>query len=101
MFASLRNYNWKAGAAGAAITLAAIGGFFAAWWGLIAGLWTFSTGEFGPFAGVIAVTAILVAAPVISFRAISRSKYRLVFAVTIPALAIYAAVIAAILLGRS
>jgi hypothetical protein len=64
---------------------------------LIAGIWTFSTKEYGDFSLVVAVAIILISTPIFSFKAASVGKHRLASALTIPALLLYATVLLAFL----
>ena len=82
--------------AGLALIATTFGAVCAALWGAIAGLWTFSTKDYGHFSIVIAVAIILIGTPFLSFRVASKGKHRLAMALTMPALFLYAAVLLAL-----
>jgi hypothetical protein len=63
---------------------------------LIAGLWTFSTAEYGAFAGITIITAVLLASPVLGFHLASRGMMLWTLVATLPALFLYCATLIAI-----
>jgi hypothetical protein len=97
---SLSAFNareWAKAPAALAIAVSALGAVLAACWCLIAGLWTFSTAEYGAFFGVTATTAILIGAPVFGYKLASNGKPLLSLAVTVPALLLYCATLIVVL----
>ncbi|MDQ8027457.1 MAG: hypothetical protein REJ23_01930 [Brevundimonas sp.] len=88
---------WGKAPAALAIVVTAFGAVLAALWCLIAGFWTFSTADYGSFAVVVAVTALLIGAPVMGFRLASKGRLLLSMTVTVPALLLYGAVLGVVL----
>lgn len=82
-------HSWAKAPAALAIAVTAFGAALAAVWCLIAGFWTFSTADYGSFAGVIVITALLIGAPVLGFRFAAKGKSLLSLAATSPALSLY------------
>lgn len=78
------------------IVATAFGGVLATFWCLIAGLWTFSTAEYGAFAGITTITAVLLGSPVLGFQLASRGRMMWSLVATLPALFLYCATLIAV-----
>ncbi|CAN5141507.1 hypothetical protein BH09PSE1_BH09PSE1_09990 [soil metagenome] len=89
--------EWVKAPVALAIAITAFGAVLASFWCLIAGLWTLSTAEYGAFVGVTAITAFLIAAPVLGFKLASKGKLLLSLATTVPALLLYCIMIIVVL----
>lgn len=61
----------------------------AAFWFFIAGLWTFSTGEYGACVGITAIAAFLIGTPIAGLMLASKRGSLSSLAATTPALLLY------------
>lgn len=86
---SFRAHDWEKAPAAVAIAITAVGAALAAFWFLIAGLWTFSTGEYGAFIGITAIAAFLIGSPIAGFMLASKRGSLPSLAATTPALLLY------------
>ncbi len=82
-------HEWAKVPAVLAVVITALGAVLAAFWFLAAGLWSFSTGEYGEFVGITAIAAFLIGTPVLGFKLVSKGKRLLALVATVPALSLY------------
>ena len=94
---SLGARDWLKAPAALAIVVTTLGAVLAAYWCLIAGLWTLATAEYGALAVIIAVTALLIGAPVLGYKLASKGKTALSLTATVPALLFYCAALISVL----
>jgi len=90
-------HGWAKAPAAFSIAATAFGGVLAAFWCLIAGLWTFSTADYGAFAGITAITAVLLGSPVLGFQLASTGRMLWSLVATLPALLLYCATLITVL----
>ena len=86
---SLRTHDWAKAPAALAIAITALGAVMTAFWFLVAGLWTFSTGEYAAFVGITAIAAFLIGTPILGFMLASKRNSVLSLTATAPALLLY------------
>jgi hypothetical protein len=89
----LRPDAWAKAPAALAIAVTALGAVLAACWFVIAGLWTFGTGKYADFVGILAIAAFLIGSPALGFRLASQGRLVLSLATTVPALLLYGAML--------
>lgn len=86
---NLRTNDWAKAPAALAIAITAVGAVLTAFWLLVAGLWTFSTGKYVVFIGITAIAAFLIGTPFLGFILASKRNSVLSLTVTAPALLLY------------
>ncbi len=84
-----RPHEWAKAPTAVALAVTALGALPAMIWGVVAGLWTFSTQDYGSFFGVLLIMAFLIGTPLAAFKAALGGKPRFALALTAPALSLY------------
>lgn len=81
--------KWTKTLSALALSVTALGAVLAAFWGLSAALWTYSTQDYGSFVVTLAITSFLIGTPLVGFKVMREGKPRRALALTVPALLIY------------
>lgn len=69
-----------------ALVITTICAVFAVFWALIAGLWAFSTRDYGQFLVIVAIASLAIWTPVLGFKYARQDRFHLALAVMAPVL---------------